>query len=70
MGLTETLGTLNVSHLRRAVRPRETLTKLDTATEGSPGDQQIDVGDLESDSNNERHSRDNRIYHKIDVSFT
>ena len=70
MGLTETLGTLNVSHLRRAVRPRETLTKLDTATDGSPDDQQIDVGDLESDSNNDRHSRNNRIYHHIDVSFT
>ena len=70
MGLTETLGTLNVSHLRRAVRPRETLTKLDTATEGSPGDQQIDVGDLESHSNNDRNSRNNRFYPYIDFSFT
>ena len=34
--LTETFGTLNVSHLRCAVRPRDTLTKLDTATDCSP----------------------------------
>ena len=44
---------MNVSHLRRAVRPRETLTKLDTATDGSPGDQQIDVDDLVSDTMND-----------------